>query len=52
MPDPALIAGVHLHGAAADELLAAHDGPLGMSGAEVMQAARELLNRAVYAARR
>ena len=47
-----LIAGVYLHGAAADELLATRDGPLGMSGADVMQAARGLLNRALYAARR
>jgi hydroxyethylthiazole kinase-like uncharacterized protein yjeF len=44
----ALVAGVHLHGAAADELLAARGGPLGMSGGELIQAARELLNRALY----
>jgi len=49
---PALMASVYLHGAAADELLQARDGPLGMSGAEVIQAARGLLNRALYEARR
>jgi hydroxyethylthiazole kinase-like uncharacterized protein yjeF len=44
----ALAAGVHLHGAAADALLAARGGPIGITGAEVIEAARELLNRAIY----
>jgi hypothetical protein len=39
---------VHLHGAAADALLAARGGPIGITGAEVIEAARELLNRAIY----
>jgi NAD(P)H-hydrate repair Nnr-like enzyme with NAD(P)H-hydrate dehydratase domain len=45
----ALCAGVHLHGAAADALLARHGGPIGMTGSEVTDAAREVLNRAIYA---
>jgi len=44
----ALCAGVHLHGAAADELYRKHGGPIGMTGSEVTDAARELLNRAIY----
>jgi hypothetical protein len=40
---------VHLHGAAADALLARHGGPIGMTGSEVTDAAREVLNRAIYA---
>jgi hydroxyethylthiazole kinase-like uncharacterized protein yjeF len=46
--DRALVASVHLHGAAADAVLAAHGGPIGMTGAEVIDAARDLLNRAIY----
>jgi hydroxyethylthiazole kinase-like uncharacterized protein yjeF len=46
--ESALAAGVHLHGAAADGLLAAHGGPIGMTGAEIIEAARQLLNRAIY----
>ncbi|HEU5282948.1 MAG TPA: NAD(P)H-hydrate dehydratase [Burkholderiales bacterium] len=46
--EAALAAGVHLHGAAADAVLAAHGGPIGMTGAEIIDAARALLNRAIY----
>ena len=45
----ALCAAVHLHGAAADALYADHNGPIGMTGSEVTDAARDLLNRAIYA---
>jgi len=41
----ALLAGVHLHGAAADALVAAGSGPVGMMASEVTAAARALLNR-------
>ena len=41
----ALTAGVHLHGAAADALVAAGTGPVGMTAGEVTAAARALLNR-------
>lgn len=41
----ALLLAVHLHGAAADELLAQHDGPIGMTASEITDAARSLLNR-------
>ncbi len=41
----ALLAGVHLHGAAADTLAAAGTGPVGMTAGEVTTAARALLNR-------
>jgi hydroxyethylthiazole kinase-like uncharacterized protein yjeF len=44
-PGMALIAGVHLHGLAADELVQQGIGPLGLTASEVMDAARELLNR-------
>ncbi len=43
----ALLAGVHLHGAAADELAAAGSGPIGMTAGEVIIAARALLNRQI-----
>jgi hydroxyethylthiazole kinase-like uncharacterized protein yjeF len=46
--EAALAAGVHLHGAAADALLAPRGGPIGMTGAEVIDAACQLLNRAIY----
>ena len=42
--EAALIAGVHLHGAAADRLVAAGVGPIGLSAGEVIDAARGLLN--------
>ena len=41
----ALLAGVYLHGAAADELAAAGTGPVGLTAGEVTAAARALLNR-------
>jgi hydroxyethylthiazole kinase-like uncharacterized protein yjeF len=40
----AAVLGVHLHGAAADQLAAAGIGPVGMTASEVAQAARRLLN--------
>lgn len=43
--DAALAAGVHLHGAAADEVAAADCGPIGMTAGELIPAARRLLNR-------
>ena len=41
----ALLAGVHLHGAAADSLVAGGTGPIGITASEVIAAARALLNR-------
>jgi hydroxyethylthiazole kinase-like uncharacterized protein yjeF len=41
----AMLAGVHLHGAAADALVAAGSGPVGITASEVIAAARALLNR-------
>jgi hydroxyethylthiazole kinase-like uncharacterized protein yjeF len=46
----AMLAGVYLHGAAADALCAEHSGPVGMTATEVAMTARTLLNRALYAA--
>jgi NAD(P)H-hydrate repair Nnr-like enzyme with NAD(P)H-hydrate dehydratase domain len=46
-PSMALLAGVHLHGLAADELVKQGIGPLGLTASEVIDAARELLNRAI-----
>ncbi len=45
-PDLALLAGVHLHGLAADRLVAAGVGPAGLTASEVTDAARKLLNEA------
>jgi hydroxyethylthiazole kinase-like uncharacterized protein yjeF len=45
----AMCAGVHLHGAAADHLYATQAGLIGMTGSELTDAARALLNRAIYA---
>ena len=45
----ALCAAVHLHGAAADELAARGDGPIGMSAGELIPVARSLLNRLIHA---
>jgi hydroxyethylthiazole kinase-like uncharacterized protein yjeF len=42
----ALLAGVHLHGAAADELVASGTGPIGITASEVIERARFFLNRA------
>ena len=41
---PALLAGVHLHGAAADRLVAAGAGPVGLTAGEVADAARSVFN--------
>ena len=40
----ALLAGVHLHGAAADRLLAQGIGPIGLTAGEVIDAARQVFN--------
>ena len=42
--DQALLAAVHLHGAAADRLLAAGIGPIGLTAGEVIDASRQLFN--------
>lgn len=49
--DAALLAAVHLHGAAADRLVADGIGPVGLTAGEVIDAARQLFN-AWIAARR
>jgi hydroxyethylthiazole kinase-like uncharacterized protein yjeF len=41
----ATLGGVHLHGAAADALVAAGDGPVGLTAGELIVSARTLLNR-------
>ena len=41
----ALLAGVYLHGAAADDLVAAGTGPIGLTAGEVALAARKRINR-------
>ena len=43
-PLQALLAGVYLHGAAADALVAAGTGPVGITASEVIDRARALLN--------
>lgn len=43
-PEMALLAGVHLHGAAADRLVANGVGPVGLTAGEVIDAARNLFN--------
>ena len=43
-PEMALLAGVHLHGAAADRLVAKGVGPVGLPAGEVIDAARDLFN--------
>jgi hydroxyethylthiazole kinase-like uncharacterized protein yjeF len=45
-PLHALLAGVYLHGAAADALVASGTGPIGITASEVIDRARALLNRA------
>lgn len=47
-PDDAMLLAVYLHGAAADQLLARHFGPLGMTASEIIPAARALLNQWIY----
>ena len=44
-PKAALLAGVYLHGAAADHGVAGDAGPVGLTATETIEAARELLNR-------
>lgn len=44
-PLRALLAGTYLHGAAADALVAAGSGPVGITASEVIDRARALLNR-------
>ncbi|MDD5297565.1 MAG: NAD(P)H-hydrate dehydratase [Rhodocyclaceae bacterium] len=43
-PEQALLAAVHLHGAAADACVAAGLGPVGLTAGELIPAARRLLN--------
>src|SRR5262249_46064771 len=43
-PLAALLAGVYLHGAAADALAAASTGPVGITASEVIDSARSILN--------
>jgi hydroxyethylthiazole kinase-like uncharacterized protein yjeF len=45
-PEDALVAGVHLHGAAADALVARGTGPAGLTAGELVDAARALANGA------
>jgi hypothetical protein len=40
-----LLAGVYLHGAAADDLVTAGAGPIGLTAGEVALAARQRINR-------
>jgi len=47
---PALLAGVHLHGAAADRLVASGIGPIGLMASEVIDPARKEFNSWVLAA--
>lgn len=48
-PRQAVLLGVYLHGAAADQLVQQGTGPIGLTASEVIDAARTLLNRWVYA---
>jgi hydroxyethylthiazole kinase-like uncharacterized protein yjeF len=45
-PLSALLAGTYLHGAAADALVAAGSGPVGITASEVIDSARSLMNAA------
>jgi len=47
--ESALVLGVHLHGAAADELARRGVGPVGMTAGEVIDAARQLWNSWLHA---
>ena len=42
--EQALLCAVHLHGAAADNLVEQGAGPLGLSAGETIEAARKILN--------
>ncbi len=44
-PDLALLAGVHLHGLAADDLVSRGFGPVGLTASETIDAARAVFNR-------
>lgn len=46
--EAALLAAVHLHGAAADRLLAYGLGPIGMTAGDIIEPARQLLNATIY----
>jgi ADP-dependent NAD(P)H-hydrate dehydratase / NAD(P)H-hydrate epimerase len=46
-PEIALAAGVYLHGAAADTVVASGRGPAGLTASEIIDAARDILNREV-----
>lgn len=46
--EQALLLAVYLHGSAADALLGAWHGPIGMTASEIIESARCLLNRWVY----
>ena len=46
--EQATLLAVHLHGLAADELVAQGSGPIGLTASEVALKARQLLNRLVY----
>ena len=46
--ESALLLGVYLHGAAADALLEKQGGPVGMTASEIINAARNLLNKWIY----
>jgi hydroxyethylthiazole kinase-like uncharacterized protein yjeF len=50
--EQALLAGVHLHGAAADRLVADGCGPIGLTAGEVIDAARQLYNEWIVAGTR
>ena len=44
-PQEALLAAVHLHGHAADDLVAQGQGPIGLTACELIDSARAGLNR-------
>lgn len=50
--EQALLAGVHLHGAAADRLVSDGVGPIGLTAGEVIEAARSLYNEWIAASSR
>jgi NAD(P)H-hydrate repair Nnr-like enzyme with NAD(P)H-hydrate dehydratase domain len=45
----ALCGAVHIHGLAADLLVASGDGPIGIAASELIPAARSILNRLIAA---
>ena len=50
--EKATLLAVHLHGLAADELVASGCGPIGLTASETLMMARALLNRQVYGCQR